>query len=150
MRDRICWFMFVLVLLEMLALSLSLPCVLWFKSLPFIRKKPSLLVTIGLVHGDCNGVVWQDWCRGPWLTMMPLRPTTGEPTASWLYGPLEFLNLSILLRGASTFNEKKKFIYSKNKDSLYFALFLPVRLLAIASSWSSLQGFFNFRPNSKK
>jgi hypothetical protein len=59
---------------------------------------------------------------------------TGEPTVSWLYGSLEFFNLSILLRVASTFNQTKEFIHSKNKNSFSFALFLPVRLLAIASS----------------
>ncbi len=43
----------------------------------------SLEVTIGLVQGDCSGVVWQLWWRGPWfMCTKPLRPTTGEPIVS--------------------------------------------------------------------
>ena len=69
----------------------------------FLKKPMSLVVTTGLVQGDCSGVVWQLWWRGPCWIMNPRRPTTGEPTVSWEYCPFDDLNLSTLFRGGSTF-----------------------------------------------
>lgn len=58
--DLNCCILFV----ELFEFSLS-DCWLVFDVESQWRKKPkSLLVTIGLVHGDCKGVVWQLWCLG--------------------------------------------------------------------------------------
>ena len=81
MRDLICWLMFVEFVEDMLMLSpLSFPaadddvvvclvlsvCIL----VDSCRVKPiSLLVTMGLVHGDCSGVVWQLWWRGLFIVI---------------------------------------------------------------------------------
>ena len=74
------------LLLEEFTLKLSFSDDVWLEepnSPPFSLINPiSLFVTIGLVQGDCKGVVWQDWCLGPCCTIIPLRPTTGDPTAS--------------------------------------------------------------------
>ena len=67
MRERICWLMLLELVDEMLMLSLywdefCCSCMLLVESCSM--KPMSLLVTTGLVHGDCNGVVWQLWCLG--------------------------------------------------------------------------------------